>query len=80
MGIYIKNPVGSFLALVTIFFAYFAFIAGIGLAATNNLAVGLSLVLADILTIVTAILLLYTFEVVVFPNPVTTTTPQNNTV
>jgi hypothetical protein len=65
MAVIIEKPNVYFLALVTIYFAFFSFILGIALAASGNLAVGLSLLLANVLTITSAILL-YFFKGVSF--------------
>lgn len=52
---------------LTVFLLLFTFIAGIALAVTNQLAIGLSLLISNVLTTITCTLLLY-FNLVTFPS------------
>ena len=82
MGLEIEQAREKFYFGATTFLLFFTFISGIALAATNQLATGLSLLISNVITVVACTLLLH-FNVVTFakkPPAVVVSSQQQPTV
>lgn len=68
VGLQIRQPQEHFYFGAVTFLWFFTFIAGIALAASGQLAIGLSLLISNVVTTVVCVPLII-FKVVSFPEP-----------